>query len=113
MKRENNWTEVLINWTDAFNKFGYGDGDDTVYTPEVVSFIESQGYSVEYQEWGCHNTVIIGLARETTPGTFEDIWLEAGDVGYQVGYDDPRPHLPADLVAALDTKFGRGDWWYG
>ena len=111
MERETNWTEVRINWTEAFEKFGYGDGDDTVYTPEVVSFIESQGYIVESEEWGCHNTVIIGIARETTPGTLEDIWLDGGDPAYQVGYDDPRPHLPDVLVAALDAKFGRGEWY--
>ena len=33
-------TKVHINWPDAFNKFGYGDGDGEIYTYEIAEHIQ-------------------------------------------------------------------------
>lgn len=84
-------------WDEAFDKFGFGDGDAAVFTHEVAAFIESQGYKVDYDSWGLHNTVIRTLVDETGKEWIDD------DL---IGYYDPRDYLPARLLQALTDKFG-------
>lgn len=89
-----------IRWVDAFDKFGFEDGDGQVYTNRVALFIsEFLNAEVEYREWSCHNTVIRSIR-------LRDSWKELLHGDIDVGYDDPRVYLPKDLVAALDEHFG-------
>lgn len=44
--------------TEAFDKFGFGDGDGVVHTDMVAGAIEGAGYTVEHQQLGMHNDVI-------------------------------------------------------
>ena len=88
------------SWEEAFDKFGFGDGDAMVMTHEVEHALEELGYTVSAESWGLHNTVITDLSKDG-----QDL-LE----GVDVGYDDPRVYLPDDLVEALDRVFdGEGD----
>lgn len=84
----------LWRWTEAFDKFGYDDGDGHVGTPEVVSVLESAGYRCEAHVWGLHNTVIVSI---TTADGHELI-----PEGTHVGYDNPRAYLPGEIIALLD-----------
>ena len=88
---------IIINWSweEAFDKFGFGDGDAMIMTHHVELAIEKLGYTVLAESWGCHNTIITELSKDG-----KDL-LE----GVTVGYDDPRMYLPDDLVEALDEIF--------
>lgn len=91
-------------WEEAFDKFGFGDGDGLVFTDTVAEFIETLGYAVEHQTWwACHNEVIGSIKKPDG----EELIPEGAS-----GYYDPRTYLPGDLVAALDEEFdGKpGDW---
>lgn len=82
-------------WEDAFDKFGFGDGDGQVMTQTVVQVLEQAGYDVRSWQWGIHNEIIIGIAKDGVP-------LIPADTN--CGYDDPRGYLPAAIVALLDRE---------
>ena len=98
-----------IAWRDAFDKFGYGDGDGTIYTPEVAEFLESMGYYVEYDSWGMHNDVITTLVDPK--GKVLIHGSEADGDKFTLGYDNPREYLPKALIAKLDEEFGVSPAW--
>lgn len=81
------------DWTDAFNKFGFGDGDGLVMTDHVAAVLRASGYSVTSEHWGMHNIVITSIRK----GGIEQI---PGDFDYRDG--DPRKDLPATIVSLLD-----------
>lgn len=81
-------------WEDAFNKFGFEDGDGLVMTPTVVKVITDAGYVVETRVWGLHNQLITSIRKDGV----EQLPLDR----IQLGYDDPRDYLPEDVVKALD-----------
>jgi hypothetical protein len=81
------------NWEEAFEKFGFDDGDGLVMTGSVVAVLRAAGYTVKTTTWGMHNTLITSIKkdrREQIPP-----WIN-------VGYDNPRDYLPAEIVAVLD-----------
>ena len=84
-------------WEDAFNKFGFDDGEGMVMTSVVAHALKGAGYSVERHVWGAHNEVIMSIQKD-------GIELIPHD-RIQHGYDDPRDYLPADVVALLDAVF--------
>ena len=88
---------IIINWgwEEAFDKFGFGDGDAMIMTHHVEGAIEGLGYTVWSDSWGCHNTIITNLSKGG-----EDFLKDV-----RIGYDDPRMYLPDDLVEALDEIF--------
>lgn len=90
--------EYHWNWTEAFDKFGFNDGDGQVETWQVESVLSEAGYTVKVDGWGLHNTVIISIKKEGV----EQIPYDNSD--YQFGYDDPRNFLPAEIVKLLDEK---------
>lgn len=48
-------------WTEAFDKFGFNDGDGQVETWNVESVLTEAGYDVTVTGWGMHNTVITSI----------------------------------------------------
>ncbi len=87
-----------IAWAQAFDKFGFGDGDGQVFTYEIAEAIESKfGLKVETAAYGLHNTVISSIknkeGKELIPKNTE------------VGYDNPVNYLPTRIVKFLDRIF--------
>ena len=83
-------------WEEAFDKFGFGDGDGLVMTWDVAAALEHAGYTVECDEWGMHNTVIVSIKKDD-----KELISKSADLAY----DDPRQNLPADIVQLLDNQF--------
>src|SRR5690606_11796613 len=46
------------SWEEAFDKFGFGDGDDLVMTEAVADALRRHGYAVTVTQWGMHNAII-------------------------------------------------------
>jgi hypothetical protein len=82
-------------WEEAFDKFGFGDGDGLVMTDSVGGVLIDAGYAVESQQWGLHNVVITSIKLDG---------VEQIPEGTRLGYDDPRSYLPAAVVELLDAK---------
>jgi hypothetical protein len=83
------------SWTDAFDKFGFGDGDGQVMTHEVAHVLRDAGYEVETNVWGCHNVIIDVIrkdGRDLIPASV------------QIGYADPRRYLPKRIIRLLDRQ---------
>lgn len=87
------------SWEDAFDKFGFGDGDDLVMTETVAAALRGRGFEVKTIHWGFHNTIITDIARDGVSLIPDDV---------TTGYDDPRKYLPEDIVALLDYEFREG-----
>ena len=49
------------SWTDAFDKFGFNDGDGLVMTEHVANALRAKGYAVKTEPWGFHNTTITSI----------------------------------------------------
>jgi hypothetical protein len=80
---------------EAFDKFGFGDGDGLVMTSSVADILIEAGYAVETEHWGLHNVIITSIKRDG---------VEQIPTGTKIGYDDPRAYLPADIATLLDSK---------
>ncbi len=87
------------SWEEAFDKFGFEDGDGLVMTDHVADFLRSTGLSVTVQQYGFHNLVITDIERDC-PSLIPET--------AQPGYDDPRDYLPEDIVRDLDRRFPEG-----
>ena len=87
-------------WEEAFDKFGFGDGDGWNGTDIVADFIESLGYETERDVWGIHNYVIMDVTVKCGP-----IYISILPDHISRGYDNPHGYLPRDLVQQLETKF--------
>jgi hypothetical protein len=88
--------DALI-WTDAFSKFGFGDGDDTIHTETVAEYLTAFGFTVDVYRGGCHNEYITSVRGPDGADLMD---------GRKAGYTDPRSFMPAGIVRALDRKFG-------
>lgn len=88
--------DYLWEWDEAFNKFGFGDGDAQVMTDVVADVLRAAGYTVVDEKWGIHNTTIISIKE----GDVELIPFHR----ISFGYDDPRTYLPRKIVRLLDEK---------
>ena len=88
----------IINWdiTDAFAKFGFGDGDGLNFTDDVAHAIEAAGpYRCPRQIWGLHNYVIEAIEAEVAA----DEWVRiAAFDGYAL---PPWQSLPQPIQGAL------------
>ena len=80
------------DWTEAFAKFGFGDGHGQVETWQVEAVLTEAGYTVTVEEWGMHNTVITSIRKAG-----EEL-IPYVNPAYRFGYDDPRAYFPAPLV---------------
>lgn len=88
--------DYTFSWTEAFDKFGFGDGDGQVETDWVLSVLQNAGYDAQAEPWGWHNVVIYSIKDKAGR---EQIPEHAN-----VGYDDPRTYLPAEIVTLLDRE---------
>lgn len=82
-------------WEDAFDKFGFNDGDGQVMTDVVIQCLDKAGYEASSFRWGAHNEIIASITKdgvELIPHTAK------------VGYDDPRRYLPKAIVRFLDER---------
>ena len=91
--------EYHWKWEEAFDKFGFGDGDGQVETYDVAAALERAGYIVEIETWGLHNTLIVSIVKDGE----EMMPLCSSEVA--IGYDDPRDYLPEEIVRILDRAF--------
>ena len=83
-------------WEEAFDKFGFGDGDGQLMTDHVVTALEAAGYDATTSKWTLHNEIIDSITKDGValiPPTAK------------LGYDDPRWYLPEDIVRLLDDRF--------
>ena len=92
---------ISWSWEEAFDKFGFEDGDGPVMTDVVEAVLTDAGYTVAAEPWGMHNVVIQSIkdasGAELMPSDIE------------LGYDDPRDYLPEALIALLDTDPRTGE----
>ena len=87
----------IWSWEEAFDKFGFGDGDGMVMTDAVIRTIKTAGYDASAEAWGFHNVVITSIKRDdcdVIPPTAV------------IGYDSPRNYLPVSLIDFLDQHLG-------
>lgn len=84
-------------WEEAFDKFGFGDGDGHVRTNDIARAITSLGYIVTQTKWGMHNTVITSI--------IDISGAEQIDSSVRIGYANPREFLPEHIISHLDRKF--------
>ena len=87
------------DWSEAFAKFGFNDGDGQVETWQVEEALIDAGYDVTVDRWGVHNTLITSVKRHGVE------LIPHSDPRYRFGYDDPRLYFPGELVALLDQEF--------
>lgn len=83
-------------WEEAFEKFGFGDGDGMVMTDVVADVLRDAGYECITEEWGFHNTVIVSIKKQ-------DLELIPRD-NISFGYDSAREYLPDEIVQLLDKE---------
>lgn len=83
-------------WEEAFDKFGFDDGDGLVMTETVADALRKRGYNVTVEPWPLHNVVITEIGKDGV-----SLIPEAAELGY----DDPRTYLPRDIIAILDWAF--------
>lgn len=88
--------ETVWSWTEAFDKFGFEDGDGIVMTEHVADALRKAGYTVTSEPWGIHNITIVSIQRNGTELIPEDT---------NHGYDDPLDYLPKDIIALLNEAF--------
>ncbi len=120
---------ITWEWEEAFEKFGFGDGDGWNGTHEVEGEIESLGYEVETDSWGCHNYMIFDIKKDGKSILFPegneignrlDDWLpeveqRIKDRGPRnpnvepLGYEPARNYLPNDIIEHLDKVFNE-EW---
>ena len=93
-------SERTWSWTEAFDKFGFDDGDGLVMTHVVVKALRRAGYAVTAEPWGWHNVTITSIRLKRVQMIPEDANL---------GYDDPRDYLPKEIIDLLDQAFPEGE----
>ena len=121
-------TVIEWEWEEAFDKFGFGDGDGPNFTDEVAGAIQGKfGYECQLDTWGIHNFMIMSIVdpktrqcvykrRPWNPGRDREEDKEVvdgqayvkdvdGTGGWCIGYAAPRDYLPDAVVAYLDETF--------
>ena len=91
----------IIDWeiTEAFLKFGFGDGDGPNFTHMVVAAIEASGpFRCRTQTWGLHNYVVEAIEKEVEPGR----WVTVVEFdGYALPAWGSLPKAVRDAMVAL------------
>ena len=89
---------MKYHWREAFNKFGYDDGDGDIETPLVARILEDAGYAVKYSRWSPHNTIIYSIQKDGME------FMPVNDLKYRIGYDDPRDYLPCNILFIMNRN---------
>ena len=92
-------TTINWSWTEAFDKFGFDDGDGLVMTWHGADVLNAAGFEAEADSWGLHNVVITSIVCPKRGQLMPDDSDEA-----RIGYSDPRGYLPSDVIALLDRE---------
>lgn len=82
-------------WEEAFEKYGFQDGNGQVETWQVKSVLVEAGYEVAVEDWGRHNTVIVAIKGDGCELLAENFSYER---------DNPRDCLPQHIVDLLDRE---------
>lgn len=93
-------TKIILtqHWSEAFDKFGYDDGDGVVETPLVAEILENAGYRVKYSRWSPHNTIIYSIKKDGIE------LMPLGHHFWRIGYDNPTKYLPNTITILLEAK---------
>lgn len=84
------------HWTEAFDKFGFNDGDGLMMTEVVADVLREAGLSVTVTLWGMHNVIINAISDDAAS------LIPRHAI---IGYDDPRDYLPPHIITLLDEAF--------
>lgn len=84
------------HWTEAFDKFGFNDGDGLVMTEAVADVLRDAGLTVNVTLWGMHNVIINSVSDNDTNLIPRHVLI---------GHDDPRDYLPPHIITLLDEAF--------
>jgi len=93
-------TDCSWHWEEAFDKFGFNDGDGLVMTDVVANALRAHGYLVETHIWGWHNVIITKISRDGISCIRDTAFI---------GYDKPRDYLTEEVIAILDAAFDDGE----
>lgn len=88
-----------FDWSDAFYKFGFDDGDGCVQTYEVAHALRQKGYDVKIGDTAIHNTVINSIKKDGCE------LLPLCNPTVKFGYDHARGFLPQKIITILDEAF--------
>ena len=94
------YTRIHWHWEEAFQKFGFGDGDGWNGTHLVGGALMDLGYSYEAETAGMHNCIIVRLSKDGQEVDLGDLYYE-DDAGVRLG-------LPKEVVRFLDERFHEG-----
>jgi len=83
-------------WSEAFDKFGFNDGDGLVETPTVATVLRKAGYEVVINDGLMHNSIIISITKDG---------MELIPDHVRLGYDNPYEYLPEEVMNLLDDAF--------
>lgn len=85
------------DWEEAFDKYGFGDGEGLIMTEAVAKVLRDAGYTVVHSPWGIHNDCFNSIEKDGISMIPEKT---------NIGFDDPRQYLPREIVQLLDEKLG-------
>jgi len=91
-------------WEEAFEKFGFGDGDGLNMTDEIAGSIEAEfpELKVRKSDCGLHNYMIFDITNSDD----ESVYLvHPLGKNWLIGYDNPRDYLPDYIVTMLDSHY--------
>ena len=89
--------QYLWKWEEAFDKFGFGDGDGQVETGTVEGVLANAGYAVQ-SDGGMHSVYIRSIQKDGREFMPDD------DSTFTIGYDKPRDYLPQEIIELLDRE---------
>ena len=95
------YTRIHWHWEEAFQKFGFGDGDGWNGTHLVGEALTDLGYSYEAETAGMYNYMIVSLSKDGQE-------VDLGDLYYEEDADRVRLGLPEEVVRFLDEWFHEG-----
>ena len=91
-------TVITWSWREAFDKFGFQDGDGWNGTDIVADYIEETFNVVTQRDsWGCHNYLILDVLCKNGVSQIPN--------NFTVGYDEPDQWMHPSWVTNLDMYF--------
>ena len=89
-----------INWLDAFDKFGFDDGEENKgQTEEIADFLADNKYYAQLNASGGHNTYIFQIYDSEGERAYPN-----EKAGSRYG---KRNMFPPKLLKLLDGKYGK------